>query len=405
MSLGRSATLTRWLKGATVTNEKKALQAIIRARQVLAAEHPFFAVLALSMKPHARDAAWPVWPRFQGEVNATMATDGADLFFCPDWVLSVTAPELRGVVAHEAMHLANLHHTRRGLRDPAVWNMATDAVINRDLLRAGFVLPAGGVNLTGPDPYAGMNAEQAYAKMVRDGVKPGKPAPGGVMDAAPDGDDAKMAESEVRAQLLVRQAVMVSKAQSGPADLGVIARLVGELNAPRRSWRDVVREFAANSSNRDYSWSRPNRRQMAFGLIAPSFRAVQPAHVVCAIDSSGSMDDAAVTAGIGEVQQMLDEGACDRVTLIWCDSAVRGVQEFEAGDVIKADPKGGGGTRFSPVFAWVAKNCEDCSGLIYITDMGSRDFGASPDYPVVWARYGSQDVAPFGDHCDIDPHA
>lgn len=383
-------------------NEKKATQAIIQARQVLAMEHPFFAVLALSMTPQARDASWPVWPAG----NATMATDGKGLYFCPDWVLSVTAPELRGVVAHEALHVANLHHTRRGSRDGRIWNIAADAVINRDLLRSGFVLPAGGVNLTGPDPYAGMNAEQVYAKMVRDGVEPGEPAPGGIMDAAPEGDDDAMQEAETKAQLLVRQAVMVCNARSSTADAAVIARLMGQLDAPRRSWRDVLREFAANSSNRDYSWARPNRRQMAFGLIAPSFRAIQPAHVVCVIDTSGSMDDNAVRACVGEVQQMLDEGACDRVTAVYCDTAVRGVQTWEAGDIIDAKPVGGGGTRFSPAFAWIEDNAEDCSGILYLTDMGcGGDWGKSPDVPLVWCRYGSSAVAPFGEHTDIDAHA
>ena len=389
-----------------IQNEKQAVAAIVKARHVLAMEHPFFAVLAMSMKLHARPADWQGWPRSSdGVPNATMATDGAGLYVCPEFVLNVTPAELRGLVAHEALHVANLHHTRRGSRDPAIWNLACDAVINRDLLRAGFALSAGVVNVTGADPYAGMNAEQAYAKMIRDDVRPESTAPGAVMDAAPEGDDDKRTEAETRAQMLVRQAAMVTKAQSGPGDAAVISRLVGDLYKPRRSWRDVLREFAANSSNRDYSWARPNRRQLAFGLIAPSFRAIQPAHVVCAIDSSGSMDDAAVNAGIGEVQQMLDEGACDRVTIVWCDSDVRGVQEFEAGDVIKAEPKGGGFTRFSPVFRWVAEHCEDCSGLVYITDMGSNDWGPAPDYPVVWARYDSSDIAPFGSHCDIDPHA
>jgi predicted metal-dependent peptidase len=63
-------------------------------------------------------------------------------------------------------------------------------------------------------------------------------------------------------------------------------------------------------------------------------------------------------------------------------------------------PKGGGGTRFAPVFAWVEKNVHDkVAGLIYLTDMeGPFSDIREPEFPVVWGNvFGreQQDV-PFG---------
>ena len=51
------------------------------------------------------------------------------------------------------------HHTRRGDRDPGLWNDAADYAINPILADAGFTLPGGLLN----DPkFRGMTAEQIY---------------------------------------------------------------------------------------------------------------------------------------------------------------------------------------------------------------------------------------------------
>jgi integrase len=43
-----------------------------------------------------------------------MATDGVSLFYNPEFVGTLNAAELAGVLAHEVMHPALQHHTRRG---------------------------------------------------------------------------------------------------------------------------------------------------------------------------------------------------------------------------------------------------------------------------------------------------
>jgi len=42
-----------------------------------------------------------------------MATDGVCLFYNPEFVAKLTPPELLGCLAHEVMHPALQHHTRR----------------------------------------------------------------------------------------------------------------------------------------------------------------------------------------------------------------------------------------------------------------------------------------------------
>jgi predicted metal-dependent peptidase len=49
-----------------------------------------------------------------------------------------------GLMAHEVLHAALLHMPRCGTREPLLWNIAADIVVNGIILaQAGFELPAG----------------------------------------------------------------------------------------------------------------------------------------------------------------------------------------------------------------------------------------------------------------------
>jgi hypothetical protein len=66
---------------------------------------------------------------------------------------------------------------------------------------------------------------------------------GGIMDAAPTQDAAAMAQAESDIDQRIRQAIAVARKANGgelPADL---ARLVGELKAPKLDARDMLRRF------------------------------------------------------------------------------------------------------------------------------------------------------------------
>src|SRR5580658_1298288 len=130
----------------TMNSVKRRLTA---ARASLVLDHPFFGALALRMdvQEETRDR------------TRTMATDGRSIFYHQDFVTGCSDQELIGLMAHEVMHPAMQHHTRRGDRDPGLWNEAGDYAINPILTEAGFVLP--GTPLLNPR-YCGMTAEQIY---------------------------------------------------------------------------------------------------------------------------------------------------------------------------------------------------------------------------------------------------
>ena len=120
---------------------------IQKARTALLLDHPFFGSLLFRLGGRASNSI------------QTMATDGVSLFYNPAFVDTLNAAELAGVLAHEVMHPALQHHTRRGDRDPKRWNMACDYAINPLLLDAGLTLPK---DVLIDHRFRGMSAEHIY---------------------------------------------------------------------------------------------------------------------------------------------------------------------------------------------------------------------------------------------------
>jgi predicted metal-dependent peptidase len=120
---------------------------IQKARTTLLLDQPFFGTLLFRLGSQARSSI------------ATMATDGVSLYFNPQFVETLSAAEIAGTLAHEVMHPALQHHTRRGGRNPRRWNMACDYAINPMLLDAGLTLPK---DVLLDNRFRGLSAEQIY---------------------------------------------------------------------------------------------------------------------------------------------------------------------------------------------------------------------------------------------------
>jgi hypothetical protein len=105
----------------------------------------------------------------------TMATNGLNIVYHPDFVLSQSEAAIRFVLCHEILHCVGDHMTRRGNRDPLIWNYAADYAIN-PILDAEYVKdqfdwpknPDGGKMGLYEEKYAGMTAEVIYDLLMED---------------------------------------------------------------------------------------------------------------------------------------------------------------------------------------------------------------------------------------------
>lgn len=397
---------------APALKAERALKKLTRARSALVVTQPFWGCLALNLKVEIKTDL-----RF-----GTMATDGETLFADPDFTLSLSDPELRGVIAHEVSHVARLHHVRRGRRDPKLFNKAADYAINPDLLAGRFKLPEGGLN----EPrFAGMSAEAIYAVLAKEEAQKPKPAAGQqgkpqaghgapghgedfgeVLDAP--GGAAGRAKAEAKAQEITRQAAMVARAQGTGNLPGFVKSILAELDKPVVDWRATLRRFADESSIKETCWTRPNRRHGG-EFILPGAESSTPSHLVCFVDTSGSMSNQALAKVGAELQAMLDESAVEQISVCYADTDVRHVDVYTAGDSLTLTRHGGGGTMFAPAFAWLAANEPDASAVAYFSDLDAYDIAAikDPGLPTLWifTDPGRARPMPFGETIHLDPHA
>jgi predicted metal-dependent peptidase len=385
----------------------KASDLFAKARAALLVGAPFWGVLSLRLAP-VEDSSIP-----------TMQTDGVSIRYNPDFVAGLSRGVLRTCIAHETMHCATLHHTRRGGRDLRRWNIACDYAINPLLAEADFELPDG----TLLDPaYAGLSAEDIYARLPEDdgedgdnrnGDDPG--GMGGVTDPPPVDGDPDQPNPSGRPGVrppspadLTRQeedwAIAAAQAEATAGAMGIgagdTARAIRQQVAPKVDWRDVLRRYLSAAAKSDYAWTPPNRRYIARGLYLPSLRSETLGPVVVAVDTSGSIDDATLAAFSAETAAILDEAAPEAVHVVYCDAEVRATDRFEPGDSIRLIPHGGGGTAFRPVFDWIEQSDIQPVCAVYLTDLDGVDFGPPPDYPVLWVST-LRTFAPFG---EVIPH-
>src|SRR5579864_8872958 len=131
---------------------------IQKARTALLLDHPFFGSLLFRLGGRSSTSI------------ETMATDGVSIYYNPGYVETLSAAELAGVLAHEVMHPALQHHTSRGDRDHARWNMACDYAINPMLLDAGLTLPK---DVLIDNRFRGMSAERIYNLIEEDDKQEG----------------------------------------------------------------------------------------------------------------------------------------------------------------------------------------------------------------------------------------
>lgn len=98
------------------------------------------------------------------------ATDEIVLYWNPDFMASLTEPEVMGILAHELYHVILLHITARKKTKMRMWNVAADLAINSIIIKSdGYgssgsrTLPACGL-IPGQMPRIGLEAREMTAE-------------------------------------------------------------------------------------------------------------------------------------------------------------------------------------------------------------------------------------------------
>ena len=345
----------------------------------------------------------------------TACTNGQWIKYNPKFVDSLTDPELRFVVLHEALHVAYRHlHVWKQLwsQDQRRTNIAADHFVNLGLVDTdngeGFItMPSIGIQ---PNPeYRGLSVKQIWDRLAdeQDDDPQGGDGEGSGFDEH-DFDGASQASAEEQAkqaeeiQRALRQGEAVARARGKGKGSG---SLMASVLAPRVNWRDQLRDFVREtcSGKDESSWQRPNRRFVGDGVYMPSMISEKIGELVVIFDTSGScFSGTVISAFASELAAIVEQVKPEKVRTLYVDDHVHGEQVFEDGTfaVAQLQVKGGGGTDLRLGFDHITEKRYTPQAVIVFTDLYTP-FGSAPNYPVLWVSTTNV-TAPWGQTIHIE---
>ena len=374
-------------------NRKTISASLLRLRM----KSPFFATLAL-------------FARFiPTQTIPTAATDGKDIFYNPDFLQSLPAPQQDGLLLHEVLHAALLHVIRRGVRDAQRWNIAADIVVNGIICQQGcFELPAGGIRDTELENFS---VEEIYELLQQQPcshclsnldlleTSPLTPLLKGEGNKTEEGllSEAQKAQLEAHWRNAMQQAAVIARTTNRGNLPAGMERELGALDTAQLDWRSYLWRYLVKTPT-DYSGF--DRRFIGRGLYLENLEG-ESVKVYVAVDTSGSIDNQQLKTFLSEVNGILNSYPHLECELYYADADVYGAYELNPNSEIPK-PQGGGGTSFVPFFDKVTATWDGMvtAVCVYLTDGYGMFPVTPPELPVLWVvTPGGLDLArfPFGE--------
>jgi len=390
--------------------ELETLDKLRRTRIQIMKTNPFFAYLSLYLK--FREAKEGEIPKYAG---MGVSADGW-LIYKKEFVDKLTESELIGVIVHEILHLSMLHLTRRGSREPTIWNVAADICVNHIVKTNGYALPNGCIisdyhnNIT----FGGITIKECDKKIVekiyeeleplakklqkmkgafgypcndgKDGGGDGESSPFDVHIEGKGGSNDKkdkdknsdgygnLSDEEKRQvedywKQKANEALVNAKLK-GNVPAG-IERIVGQLSEAKIGWRELLQRYIQRAIPYDYTYSSPSKKSVSTGYYMPN-TIRDYIDVVVAVDTSGSIGQTELKEFLSEIIG-ISKAFSSRVKIrllthdvkVWDDWLV---QNGNIEKIKELKVKGGGGTSHKEVFDYVTEKYRDAKLLICFTD-------------------------------------
>ena len=384
--------------------EKRLQAAMVR----LLITNPFFASLVMKREMEVVD---------DGSCPTACVDRHGKIKFNADLIGQLTLEELMYVLAHETMHVVYGHLPRLNGRDPKLWNIATDAVIN-DLLDLGKAgrRPNGAIHMPGASEYT---ADEVYEKLMqgqpkqknsggkqKDGNLPQGPSSPAIEDLPEEEAkackpmDSKAAEAQGKIEMA--EAMQMARAMGKlPGELG---KRIEEVLKSKVPWHEVLERFMSARSERHQTWNRPNKRYAGRFYLPHRDRLPSMGEVVIALDSSGSISEREISSFLGHVNRILEDCHPTKVHLLFVTTEVEREVCFEDGEPIKLEGKCRyyGGTDMGAGVRWTEKNAPDASVFICFTD-GWTPWPKRTSVETFWMVTNKHRTAPVGTTIFVEP--
>jgi len=360
---------------------------------------PFFAALSLYAEID-----------FSNEVQLA-ATNGKKIIFNPITYIQLPPSERDGVFLHELLHMALLHHLRRGVRDHYIFNIAADIVVNGMIVNEGnFKIPKYGIR---DEDLEHLSVEEVYELIIKnkkkynlnlvDLINDEKDSED--KDSQGKGNDLKTGISDLNTEAEIRNywkqaindAKLITKGSSEKSLPESFERNFGEVLEPEIDWKTKLWNFLVRTPT---DFGEFDRRLIYSGLYLENLEG-ESINVFCCIDTSGSISAYEINKFMREIKGIINAYPNLNCRLWYADHECYGPYNIDSMENVPK-PKGGGGTDFEPFFKDITKKeFNNNDGVcIYLTDGYGYFPEKEPDLPVLWVVIpggAEQEYFPFGE--------
>ena len=383
---------------------------IIVARVGLLLRHPFFGNMATRLKVQHCDDWCP-----------TAAVDGRNLYFNTQFFNAMSNKEIEFVIAHEILHCVFDHLGRRDERNPMLYNIAADYIVNNLLVRDRIGEKPSIVDCYQDFKYEGWTSEEVYDELFKEAQKNGEEYIKQLgemldehLDLEGDGTEEDNKDGQGRPKYSkaemdqikdeIKEAMIQAAQTAGAGNVpGGVQRLIKQLTEPKMNWRELLRQQIQSTIKSDYTFARPSRKGWHTGAILPGMNFQDTIDICVCIDMSGSIGDDQAKDFLSEIKGIMDEYK-DYKIKVWCfDTAVYNEEDFTADggrDLSEYEVKGGGGTDFMVNWTYMKDNDIEPKKFIMFTDGYAWDSWGDPDYCetifIIHSNHNKNLEGPFG---------
>ena len=325
------------------------------------------------------------------------------------------------------------HLGRRSSRDPKLWNMANDYIVNDTLTKESVgSMPTGG--LLDPNYHDDMSSEEVYDLLVKNSAKikmtldhhlehkdstdengDGQEVEVTIMGGSNGPpklteEDLENLRNEIRADLIrTVQSVGAGKTPAG------ILRLIDDLLEPKMDWRTLLDAHIRSSLRDDYTFQRIGRRTWGTSklgrgrpFVLPGQNFMDTIDIAIAIDASGSLSGPMLRDFISEVKGIMETFRDFKIKLWSFDTQVYNFKEFtmeNLDEIMDWSPGGGGGTLFECNWEFMKREGIEPARFVMFTDGYPNSTWGDPDYcDTLFVVHGAPHItAPWGITAHYEP--
>lgn len=337
-------------------------------------------------------------------------TDGRAIYYNRSFFKKLLPAEQNYVLMHELFHIILLHFKRSEDKDPQIWNVASDYVVNGmldRLIRACEKIAAGrsgydcyfGIDFEKPpvgcflENYNDESVEQLYSRILRynkknrlrknvlillpryDGAEDVKeekvrldPKDFDLICTASDEEGAKI---EAWINQLIENAM---KKWSDDPSVKIIKRELDFLkNEKLLPWKRVMKRFLSDGDDmEDVSYSTPERKYIHMDMILPGPGTFQVRNklddVWAFIDSSGSIDRETMNSFITQLYELCRQFDAKLNIAFWDNQVNEVYKEVGKKDLMDCSSCSTGGTNAGSVYDYLDANKVKARAVIILTD-------------------------------------